>query len=271
MEIVMEIIERFICGKKGSTELCEDALIITPQLVAVIDGVTAKGGLSWNGMSSGRYASKNLEKALYADNIWKMDSVQMFTYLDACLHHMWGEAKISDQEIPRASAIIYNNKFRQIWAYGDCQCMINGVLHSHSKKIDELTSNLRSFFLEYKLLQGTSESSFYEDDPGRKAIEPLLNMQFAFENRIGPWGYPVLNGKGICPEMIVTYTIQPGDEVILASDGYPCLMNTLTKSESGLKEILKKDPLCYRLYLSTKGMMKDAVSFDDRCYCRIRV
>lgn len=267
----MKILEHFSCGKRNDPDLCEDALIIEPKLVAVVDGATSKGGRLLNGMSSGRYASQCLAHALQAESIWKMDHKQIFSYLDHCLSDSCKEQDLLEKELPRASVIIYNDYYHQIWSYGDCQCMINGVLHTQTKSVDLLLGNLRSFFLEYHLLHGAEENAFFSEDPGRKAIEPLLNMQFSFENRLGPWGYPVLNGQGICPEMIVTYTVSPGDEIVLASDGYPHLMETLKKSEWSLEQALKTDPLCYKENRSTKGLNKDAVSFDDRCYCRILV
>ena len=64
------------------------------------------------------------------------------------------------------------------------------------------------------------------------------------------------------------YDIPAGTEIILASDGYPYLENTLEASESKLKYILENDPLCYTLYKSTKGIQKGNVSFDDRSYVR---
>ena len=267
----MRILEHFSCGKRNDPDLCEDALMIGPQLAAVVDGATSKGGRLLHGMSSGRYASQCLARALQAESIWEMDHRQLFSFLDHCLCASWTAHDLLEKELPRASVILYNDYFHQIWGYGDCQCMINGVLHTHTKPVDILLADLRSFVLEYHLLHGTDENSFLSEDPGRKAIEPLLNMQFSFENRPGPWGYPVLNGRGICPEMIVTYTVHPGDEIVLASDGYPHLMETLEKSERALNQALKTDPLCYRDNRSTKGLSGGAVSFDDRCYCRILV
>ena len=38
----MEIIEKFICGKKSDSELNEDKLIITHDFIGVIDGVSQK-------------------------------------------------------------------------------------------------------------------------------------------------------------------------------------------------------------------------------------
>jgi len=62
-----------------------------------------------------------------------------------------------------------------------------------------------------------------------------------------------------------------GESLILASDGYPKLFSTLHESENYLRFILKEDPLCYKLYKSTKGLKKGAVSFDDRAFIKARL
>ena len=59
--------------------------------------------------------------------------------------------------------------------------------------------------------------------------------------------------------------------VVLATDGYPVLQDTLEASERILQEILQKDPLVFREYKSTKGMLEGYVSFDDRTYVKIRL
>ncbi len=56
----MEILETFLCGKENNPATCEDGLVISEQLVAIIDGVTAKGTRLWNDMSSGCYAKRTL-------------------------------------------------------------------------------------------------------------------------------------------------------------------------------------------------------------------
>ena len=56
--------------------------------------------------------------------------------------------------------------------------------------------------------------------------------------------------------------------MILTSDGYPEVKETLRKTEENLKEILINDPGCYKKYLSTKGVKKGQTSFDDGTYVR---
>ena len=175
------------------------------------------------------------------------------------------------EKYPRASIIIYNDIRKEIISYGDCQCCINGEVHSHIKKIDELNAALRAYYLEYHLLQGMPFEELAENDLGRAAIQENLLMQFAFENKAGEFRYAVLNGMGIEPSLIKTYKVNAGDEVILASDGYPVLCGGLRECEDTLQALLQEDPMCFRKYRSTKGLKAGNVSFDDRAFCRICV
>ena len=155
----MKIAEWVVQGKQSDPLLCEDALVLRPQFAAVIDGVTSKGGRLWQGRSSGRYASECLARALNSEEAAGMNSVQLFAYLDRCLRESWMGETLETQELPRASVIVYNERFRQVWSYGDCQCLINDVLHSHSKPVDHLAADLRAFVLEYERLQGKTEEA----------------------------------------------------------------------------------------------------------------
>ena len=71
----VQIIEQFICSKYPDQQTCEDGLFISSDFIAVIDGVTSKGELTWPEpseggagflppMTSGRYAREILTQAL---------------------------------------------------------------------------------------------------------------------------------------------------------------------------------------------------------------
>lgn len=97
-------------------------------------------------------------------------------------------------------------------------------------------------------------------------------MQLAFENDSSSrFGYGVLNGHGLKEDFIAAYDIMAGDTVVLASDGYPVLCDTLEKSELELENVLKNDPHCYKLYPETKGVENGNCSFDDRAYIKFSV
>lgn len=292
----MKVIEHFLCGKENNPDTCEDGIVITPNLVAVIDGVTAKGQRLWDGQKSGCFAKNVLCEYLQQDGVAEQSAEEMFANLDRVLvekrmglveqqgiggvEAMSSEAAknssveplgLQPEEYPRASVIIYNDIHKEIWSYGDCQCRINDTVYTHSKKIDELNSDIRSFYLEHALLQGISMSELEATDPGRAAIQNMIMMQFAFENIDGEFGYSVLNGMGINESMIRKYSIHERDNIVLASDGYPEVCDTLEKSEKALEVILQDDPMCFRRYKTTKGLKAGNVSFDDRAYCRVRV
>ena len=269
----MKIIETFLCGKENNPQTCEDGLVLRPHLVAVFDGVTAKGTRLWEGKTSGCYAKCVLEEYLQGE-VEKQDAVELLQNLDHILREavMRTGEKLKCEEYPRAAIILYNDFYKEIWAYGDCQCRINGEVYTHSKKIDELNADLRAYYLEYQLMQADAGMEMLaQNDVGRQAIQQNLLMQFAFENKPGSFGYLVLNGMGIEESMIRRYPVQPGDTVALASDGYPVLGADLQECEARLAQLMREDPLCFRAYRSTKGRKDGNVSFDDRAYCRLVV
>ena len=268
----MQIIETFLCGKENNEKTCEDGIFIGEHMVAVIDGVTAKGTKLWNGQKSGCYAKNKI--LTYLKQIPKEQTAKdLFMHLDKVLHDSAIACKeeLQIEDFPRASVIIYNDYYKEIWSYGDCQCRVNEDVYSHTKKIDKLNANLRAYVLEYELLQGKTLEMLMENDLGRKAIQKNLQMQFQFENSFGEFGYPVLNGQGIEESLIKIYQVKEGDEMILASDGYPVIEKDLKKSEQELERLIKEDPLCFRQLRGTKGIQKGNISFDDRAFCRIRI
>lgn len=269
----MQIVESFLCGKENNPATCEDGIYIGEQLVAVIDGVTAKGHRLWNGHKSGYYAKEVLLNYLKQDGIVQQKPEEFMKNLDGALRESIESqgADLKTEEYPRASIIIYNDIYKEIWNYGDCQCSINGTVYTHAKEIDEINAKRRAHVLEEALKNGMSCEELSKMDLGRIAILENLRTQFDYENKKGGYGYPILNGMGIEPSMLCVYQVKAGDEVILASDGYPKLEKRLKESEEALSHILQKDPMCFRLYPSTKGVKEGNISFDDRAFCRIVV
>ncbi len=78
----------------------------------------------------------------------------------------------------------------------------------------------------------------------------------------------MLNGFPIRSDRVIVHTVPPHSRLVLASDGYPVLKETLAESEAALKELIQKDPLCFRENKGTKGLVKGNGSFDDRTYIR---
>ncbi|HFI0054930.1 TPA: hypothetical protein ACGORU_001262 [Streptococcus suis] len=264
----MKIIETFIEGKFADATRCEDGLFIGNHFVAVIDGVTSKGQQLWEGVSSGVWAKNHIIEFLQNVEIADFTAETLFQSLNDAIY----VENIPVEEIPRASIVLYSDIHREVWSYGDCQFKIVGKeVVTSVKQIDILLSTLRSFLIESFLKSGVTEDELLKNDQSRDALVPYLYQQFQFENCSEVFGYPVLNGQMINSSQIISYSVEPGQELILATDGYPFLQDTLEASEGELSNLITQDPLCYKLFKATKGIYKNQVSFDDRTYCRIEI
>lgn len=264
----MKIIEKFIMGKQEDQALCEDKLVVTESFIAVIDGVTSKSTRSFGGKTGGIAAAEAVvnEITKFPCDITLKCAVSRMTQAVAALYNS-GEERGS-----AAAGVIILSLFRnEIWSIGDCQCIINGEKHLHEKKIDILLSQKRAETLEKAVANGVTEEELLENDIGREKILPILKEQHKYANATGEFGYAVINGTPVPEELIVTYRVNKGDTIVLASDGYPVLCDTLSESEKLLAEEIKNNPLCYKSYKSTKGLKQNQISFDDRTYIKLEI
>ena len=264
----MEIIEDFTCGKKASFRKNEDLLLITYDFIAVVDGVSAKNGRLFEGVTGGRKAAdKVCETIVLLDkNATAKEAVEKITQAVAELYN-----ENESKGAAAATAIIFSKEKNEIWSVGDCQCLINGKLFSHEKEINRINSDVRALVLEMAKQEGKTEKELLEDDIGREFIMPILEKQHIFANKTGRFSYGVFNGEAVPDEHIIIHKVNLGDEIVLASDGYPYLKATLEESERLLMEEMKNNPLCDGEYRSTKGKAEDTISFDDRTYIRFKV
>ena len=273
---MIKIIESYICSKSKEQSLCEDGLFIGDNVIAVIDGVTSKGTLKWNGSSSGKYAMNVIINTL-KNGVSTESPLVFFSEINEKLKNsMKLHPKCERKEKPRASIIAYIMDKHQIWSYGDCKCIVGEIHYNHEKVIDRILANKRADVIKKCLSNSNSIIELQHRDLGRESIMDELENQFNYENvhfmvNEYDYGYPVLNGDIICEDMISIHSANKGDTVILASDGYPILKNTLKESEIKLANIIDEDPLCYKEYKSTKGIKEGNVSFDDRTYIRFEV
>lgn len=275
--INMQVKESYIKSKDDCLENCEDGIFIGEDIIAVVDGCTAKSEFLWDGKHSGLFAKdiicETLSRGVSIDNpesFFDEINKSLKTEIEKYPH-------CKKEDWPRASLIVYVSSKKEVWSYGDCRCIIAGKFsHLHEKNIDKILSEKRSKIIKEGIKSGRVIEDLIENDFGRKAIENDLIDQFKYENKHFiengiEMGYPVLNGDEICEDMIKVYSVENGQEVILATDGYPILKNSLKESEQSLMDILKNDPFCYRIYKSTKGLKKGNCSFDDRAYIRFSV
>lgn len=267
----IEIIESFILGKREDQNLNEDGMVVTNNYIAVIDG--ASSASVFNGISGGLLAKNIIVSALETmDNI--EDGFEVIEKLNLLLHQAqkeFPESELNPSKRMFASLVIYNINTCQIWNYGDCPFVVNGIIHQYDKKIDVLNANIRSFVNQYALTTGKSIEDILHDDIGAKAITQMLDFQNTFANKVAEYGYPILDGYALCRELFEIVDVFPGDEIILATDGYPKICSSLNESEMELQRLLISDPLCIGENKAVKCRYEGLKSFDDRCYIRFKV
>ncbi len=264
----MKIIEQFIKGKSVDQSLCEDMIFCNDAFVVVADGVTPKGSQLFNGESGGRAAARAVCDAVsgFRSDIDVYEAVELMTKSVRGLYDE-GECEYG----AAAGVIIYNRHRNEIWSIGDCQCIINGEKHLHEKAVDRIVSDMRALVLEIARLEGAMDEELMARDIGREFVLPILKKQSIFANGSGRFSYGVINGRAVFEKDIVVHKVKAGDMVVLASDGYPELCESLAESEEKLQLQLKNNPLCDGDYRSTKGLQKNSTSFDDRSYVRFIV
>ena len=271
------IIEQALIAKNGNEETCEDALYIGPHFVAVIDGATSKTERRWNGKTGGRIAAEVMKAAFdyIPSNATARQAVDIFTASIQALYKQHDATEVvQSKPVERAIVCFVAISFerKEIWFVGDCQCLLNQKLVQYIKEIDTITENARSMFLEAEIAQGKSIEELCQHDTGREFILPLLERQMVFQNNhlSGQYWFPVVDGFDVPDEGIhVLLLADDIDMVVLSSDGYPYLKDSLDASEQALQDVLRDDPLLFRTYKTTKGLQDGNVSFDDRAYVKI--
>jgi len=275
----MKIIEKYLLGKTGNPELCEDGIVITDAFAAVIDGATSAGASSFcNGKRSGRIAMELVSKAIEGlepdadqDTAAKVINKAIMDFYE----QQGVMNKVTDDPRLRcyASAVIYSEPRSEIWFLGDSQALIDGKRFCYEDPSDEIFQKLRAFLIAARIQnKETTYEKLLEHDTVRDEIYPMMNYQTFLNNSSyrGSFRYSSLNGFPIEPEFLKCIKLSPHvHQIVLASDGYPFLMMSLEESEKQLSELIQKDPLLCTDFMATKGCVKGNLSFDDRAYIRL--
>ena len=262
--------------KNQDPQLCEDGIFKSKDLIAVIDGATAKTPILYDGMLPGKAATEKVKEALQQLN----PSLDVYEAVDRITQHLaewyrkrgcYQHLKEVPAERPSASVVIYNRVRKEIWQVGDCAAMIDNVCFYNRKLIDDITTQARCLFFFFLLELGKTAEELSACDSGREFIMPLLKNQSLLQNNLGgsEYAWEVLDGFPVLKKRIKIIDASGAKSVVLASDGYPKLFQTLEESEAYLQNALADDPLCMNINKGTKGLTKGNNSFDDRAYIRI--
>ena len=266
----MQIIEIFSESKTTDNALNEDGFFYNDAYLAVIDGVTNKANRSIWHPSPGIYTKNIIIEALKTMPT-DYTATKAYYYLNAAITKQYTNLNYFENhpmQRLQANVIIYNAYHQEIWFMGDCHCLIDATYHANAKKIDNLLSEVRAFVFAADTIDKTITVN---NDIGRNAIWPFLQLEANLANTHSEFGYLVLDGLGNCPDKIKVLDAAHANTIVLASDGYPILKQDLTATEAALLDLKNSDPLLIHDYKSTKGFTNHQVSFDDRTYLKFKI
>ncbi len=269
--------EQFIQSKTGNPDDCEDALFSNEYFVAVIDGATSKTSRRWHGITGGRVAANIISQAFVSMSP-DYTARQATDLMTAMVHEYYLNCNALEvvknnphQRITASLAAISAHR-QEVWLIGDCHILLGNFYISNHKKIDKILSEVRALVLELSLEKGIPFEQLRQRDTGREFIMPLLKEQMLFQNNpsVPDYFFPAIDGFNV-PDTGIQIIPIPGnvDTIVLATDGYPVLFDNFEETEQMLQDILARDPLLFRTYLSTKGMKENYVSFDDRALIKV--
>jgi hypothetical protein len=266
----VKVLERFSLPKRGQGEANGDALYVGQDYVAVIDGATPKDSRTWDSMPADAFVAGCLARGM-ARLSARDDCRSAFLALAREVRARCAElgrdvTALPVNQCPQASVVIYSAARHEVWRIGDRPFSVNGDEDRSTKLVDRLLGDLRAMAhaVDEARAEG-GEGPMWAPDP-RVAIMPFLEQQSWLANRRGEFGYGVFTGRDDCVGFAETYPVEPGSHVVLASDGYPRLFDTLERSEAHLASLLREDPGCYDGLRGTKGIAPGNVSYDDRTY-----
>ncbi len=267
--------QSFIMSKTGNGTVCGDAVVDTPDYIAVIDGATPKGEKLWDGLPGDVYIAQRISSTIRRmdADLSAEEAIRLINddIRQAYLENGVAYETLENAERLQASVIIYSVKRHEVWNFGDCLLRINHRSYTNYKKLDTLMSDLRAFFIEAEMIRGTHHYDADGEDTGRACILPFLKEQTVFANTEYSFGYDVIDGGSVNLNHIHVYAVQTGDKVTMSTDGYPKLFDSLEDTERYLEKCIHDDPECLYELRGTKCIQHGNVSYDDRAYISFRV
>lgn len=271
----MKLIEKFCRGKRQDQELNEDAVFISEDLVAVLDGCTSRSTLVYEGRTPGRLGVDLAISVLERSRASTLQDILLD--IDSSLKGYYEEKGFlkeaeADPSIRISLYIaLYSRSQASLLVLGDTSALVGGRLYTHHKKIDVLHEDYRAMLIRSLLQEGLEEEEIRRREKElRDECGAVYRYQKKFQNsQDEEYGYSVLDGfLNLRKDSYHLVEVPPGSEVILASDGYPEVLSTLEETEKKLSSLLLEDPLCYRRIRSVKGIEIGNESYDDRSYIR---
>lgn len=163
---------------------------------------------------------------------------------------------------------LYSRHFNELWRVADCQFYNGGVWNSNFWTTEKTCADARSMIIHSMLADGMSVDDIMTHQDYDHLISGLLSHEVNFLNRADdPKSFGAIIGLAVPTNYIERFEVAPGN-LVITSDGYPKVCESLAETEAFLAEMLRDDPMCISQNTQCKGLGPNRVSFDDRSYIR---
>ena len=209
--------------------------------------------------------------AAQSGTVTPREIVSMVSDLLACTKQRFGLAE--RRHTGGFHMVLYVEPKRQIWRVGDCQFRMGGRTFTNELEVEAIGARQRAVLIAAMQMRGMSDDAIMASNAYRDIFMPFFAPLLDFANRTDhPLGFGVMNGLPVPDSFIQVFDIPAGvTELVLTSDGYPQVFDTLAETEDHLAGLMQRDPMCISEFQTSKGLMPGLCSFDDRTYLRLRV
>lgn len=271
----MKVLTTFVRSKYGRDDQCEDVIATTDAFTAVFDGATDVSGLLIDGVSGGRLAAVTAAEAL--------DDLAADADVHAAVSHL--SARLAERNFlnesqplsvgrdrPSTAMLVFSHVRRQLWRIGDSGFAADDLVDLPDKPLDRLAYGLRAAYTHALLAGGADPADLAVNDPGFELLKPLYVAQRNLTNQQVPYGYGALDGSSVPEQYIECIEVPEGAQrLVLVSDGYPFILESLQATEDALAELMSRDPLGITEWPRPLGIGPLVEAFDDRAWVELDI
>lgn len=270
--MTFHVAEAFTASKTGVDDDNEDTYADGPDWTVVCDGASDRSGYRLDGRTGGWHVSRLIAEVFTAAGP-RARPCDLIAAINARYADLFGDT-VDPGAAERPSAVFaaFNKTTGMIVRVGDITWTNGTDVFEVRNKVEAVHVAMRSTYLRMLLADGATVDGLLAEDPAREIIGPSLRREVALRNRrdVGDLAFAAVDGRLIPGKFIETFTIDHSTrDVVLASDGYPLVLPTLSDTETYLRDDLQRDPLRIGAHAGTKAPAPGFVSFDDRTYVRL--
>lgn len=159
---------------------------------------------------------------------------------------------------------LFSHHHKEIWRIGDCKFRNAGKENAVFWQTEEICAKARALKINALLQDGHDADAIMARPDYDHLIDDLLLDEARFLNRQdNAFSFGAINGQGV-PDVYGERFPARSGRLVITSDGYPRVFDTLDECEQELSRLLVSDPLCIAENLQCKGLGPARHSFDDR-------